>query len=932
MAITVTLPAREGVSITDIETAEAAAIAAVEAQEALSIAAVAAAPATVIDAAEAASLAAIEAAEDAIITPTTGTLAVAEAAAILAVSDEGGTQVAAVAAEGGDQIALILATPGFDTLYPNAYATALPREVSGYTSLVAGSGGTNGTFALGVTGGSITGVEGTFSVSGGALTAITITNGGLGSGTTPPTLGFTASSGLTGASATAVVSPKVATTGRYLALSSDGLSLQLYQNDGTSTPAIVAGVSLPTTATTDALDAFNDRLTTYIVEDVASINMYDPATMRVPGYYVASNNTIAPDALWGYIKVPVTAGDVVAWKTNTTRRTGSTWLDVSSVPIAAQYAATDGVAGTSYTRTAPAGAAFLALNLYSNSIAEPTQTMVNLGDTALTYQAYLVTLALQTEALPVGLQTLREELDADILIDVLADNLYNTADRVTGSYITGAGAIAADASWGMVFISMLDPLGVRYENVTINANTTRRAGSAFYTAKNTGGLIAGTYSSSSATPEIRDVHASALWLGVNLYSNTITEPTEFMVSSTAGPITYSAYAAPTLGIRAEAVATATVTGPRLVLNGLTGTAYIETERGDYAIRRGVDPFPNGSSNSKKTFNFVSDAIDGAVLRTMDDDVAPVRLVGPGTVGANHDYVVNRTIRCIVDNLELATRTGTFSYKQSVAFLETYDIDIGGGVLCSIKNGYVFDADANCTIYTGFVARASITLQDLMFLQAVVSLSGVDGDVNYYIPQTLPITHESTSRNYALIDTTDTTGWTTGLLLTPARCEPTGLTPDRIVMLTDTFGFAQGYTQVHSADPSVRAALTTTKRGEIRNGTKKWYPSAVDKGSLAMVAGDSFSIIGYRNLIVRGATRTCFYPVRANALDHLYIDWHDSDEVDTLPIPSDFLGRGFTVLHSRNADLFDQTVLEPGMLCNVTAGGDYGSLILQVLRS
>lgn len=151
-----------------------------------------------------------------------------------------------VQAEGDDQVARVQATPGFDTLYPNTYATALPREVSGITGLTAGSGGTNGTFALGVTGGSITGVTGTFTVSGGALTAVTITNGGLGSGTTPPTLSFTASSGLTGAAATAVVSPKVPTTGRYLALSADKKTVQLYQNDGTSTPALVPDIALQT--------------------------------------------------------------------------------------------------------------------------------------------------------------------------------------------------------------------------------------------------------------------------------------------------------------------------------------------------------------------------------------------------------------------------------------------------------------------------------------------------------------------------------------------------------------------------------------------------------------------------------------------------------------------------------------------------------------
>lgn len=63
----------------------------------------------------------------------------------------------------------------------------------------AGTGGTNGTFALAFTGGTGTGGAGTFTVTAGALTNVTITSPG--SYTVKPTLAFTASTGLTGASA-----------------------------------------------------------------------------------------------------------------------------------------------------------------------------------------------------------------------------------------------------------------------------------------------------------------------------------------------------------------------------------------------------------------------------------------------------------------------------------------------------------------------------------------------------------------------------------------------------------------------------------------------------------------------------------------------------------------------------------------------------------
>lgn len=839
---------------------------------------------------------------------------------IAQIGTAGDTEIAAVAAEGAAQVANVAQVFGAKDHPDNT--KALSNGVASVAISAAGTGGTPGTYAWTTTGGAGSNASGYLTVNGsGVISAVVVEERGH-SYTSAPTIVIAGSHGVTGHTLTPAIAINRPVGTFWRVKITDGW--EVFENVG---GVATSRGAYSDKALIDAVKAYGDDLQAYITEVVPSVNMYDPATMKVVGFYVTSGNAIAPEASWNYAKIPVSPGDVVSWKTNTERRTGSTWLDSGGTPVSGQYAATAGVAGTSYSRTAPAGAAFLALNIKSNTIAEPTEIMVNLGDTALTYQAYEPTLALNTDALPEGLRTLRDELDADVLTTIPPVNLYNPADKVAGSYITGTGSVNPDAAWGMVFI---DVTGLT--DICINANTTRRAGSAFYTAKNTGGYMSGTYSSSDARPQVRDVPDGALWLGVNLYSNTITEPTEFMVSATAGPVDYEAWEAPRMGIRADAVtggAAEVAVGAVLVLNGLTGTAYIETERAGHTIRRGIDPFPNGASVSKKAFNFVSDAVDDLVLRTMDDDVAPVRLIGPGTVGANHDYVVNRTIRCIVDGVEIAARTGSFAYSHRAAFLETYDVDTGSGVLFSTNNAYVFDADGQCTIYTDFVARASITLQDIMFLQAVVSLAGVDGDVDYYIPQTLPVTHEGTDRNYALIDTSDTTGWTTGLLFTPARCEPTGLQPDRIVMLTDTYGFATGYLEVQSADPAVRAALTTSKRGEVRQ-TKKWYPSAVDKGSTALTAGDTFSVIGYRNLIVRDAARTCFYPVRAQAFDFLYADWHDTDLVDTLPIPTDYLGREFEVVHSRGVTVLSET-LTPGLLVDVASAGDYATLILKVAK-
>lgn len=64
----------------------------------------------------------------------------------------------------------------------------------------AGTGGANGTFALSFVGGTGSGATGTFTVTAGSVTAVTLTNPGV--YTVAPTISLTASAGLTGASVT----------------------------------------------------------------------------------------------------------------------------------------------------------------------------------------------------------------------------------------------------------------------------------------------------------------------------------------------------------------------------------------------------------------------------------------------------------------------------------------------------------------------------------------------------------------------------------------------------------------------------------------------------------------------------------------------------------------------------------------------------------
>lgn len=130
-------------------------------------------------------------------------------------------------------------------IWPTATAN-VPRGITGHGTITGGSGGTNGTFTGSVTGGNFSvNPTFTFTVSGGALTSITITGAGqyIGASPTSPTAIFTASSGLTGASAT-LTTDFLVTAGRtwWANHATDSLLYQLYQN--------VAGVATIQTGST----------------------------------------------------------------------------------------------------------------------------------------------------------------------------------------------------------------------------------------------------------------------------------------------------------------------------------------------------------------------------------------------------------------------------------------------------------------------------------------------------------------------------------------------------------------------------------------------------------------------------------------------------------------------------------------------------------
>lgn len=146
------------------------------------------------------------------------------------------------------QANLAISASAASSAYANGAATNVPRGATSATIGAAGSGGTNGTFALAFSGGNFSiNPTGTFTVSGGAVTAVTLTGFGqyIGSSATAPTVVLTASSGLTGATVTLNVGFLIGSGAPYWVAASDGSSQTVYYNSSGTATISSPAITLP---------------------------------------------------------------------------------------------------------------------------------------------------------------------------------------------------------------------------------------------------------------------------------------------------------------------------------------------------------------------------------------------------------------------------------------------------------------------------------------------------------------------------------------------------------------------------------------------------------------------------------------------------------------------------------------------------------------
>ena len=166
--------------------------------------------------------------------------AAAGSAGVAGASAGSAASSANTAANAASGSALAAATAG---VYPNAAAANVPRGLTQASvgTITGGSGGTNGTFALAWSSGNFSiNPTGTFTVTGGVVTAVTITGPGLYIGASPtvPTPSFAASSGMSGAAVVLSAQFLVVSGNSYWVQSADNSQLLRFSN--------VAGVATVT--------------------------------------------------------------------------------------------------------------------------------------------------------------------------------------------------------------------------------------------------------------------------------------------------------------------------------------------------------------------------------------------------------------------------------------------------------------------------------------------------------------------------------------------------------------------------------------------------------------------------------------------------------------------------------------------------------------
>lgn len=590
-------------------------------------------------------------------------------------------------------------------------------------------------------------------------------------------------------------------------------------------------------------------------------NLYNPANKQV-GRLVATNGQMSSIAGWAATEfIPVEPGTQYTISASGPKRVGASFFTVGTGTLAdhipGSYSGGAVDAGVSLTLTAPPGAGFLAVNVQSPELPEPSQVQIEAGNKATAFVPYGIARVMLPDSASPG-------LDA----------------RVTA--LEGAGVPGA----ALVMPNSTTPGSTRL-SVPLGASTLEWRLSPFLPPSHTVGYL-------------WNFHSYALD-GVVQSVNSADDIAPYrMMGRTIGA---------NHGFRQMHV---TVNGHG---KGLVDVGSIWTDGANQWVIVDV-PAANTIAIASRLGDllFISGTLTHVSGATNTGSFTPSAVVAREWFPAHN----NRQFSAFVDGLKALPGAST-SPRHGVTFCESYDVPTKESVIewlitqagtptqiynypvaaaVSVSHAYSFDTHGGMTVAADFLARTAVPVfQDVMFVQAF--WLGVKGGVlKYLIPDTLPLTHEGVPYDFS--KPVSMIGWApaTRLDFTPARIANPSVWPDRVVQFNGDVGLAVGYLPVRDAAPSVRPTLAARKALQISD-IGKIYMSAIDSPArTSLAAGDYFSVIGYRVFFKLSANRTASYVVRSPEADWLFVDWH-ATVVDRVPLPPDLHGRSYT-LHRKTA--------------------------------
>lgn len=278
---------------------------------------------------------------------------------------------------------------------------------------------------------------------------------------------------------------------------------------------------------------------------------------------------------------------------------------------------------------------------------------------------------------------------------------------------------------------------------------------------------------------------------------------------------------------------------------------------------------------------------------------------------------------IAQSYELMTKTAIVEWLIARTKTNVDLTEYPAAANVSVSMAYVFDKYGDCTFSTDILALDTVALNTatagIMFQQTARLTPSLDGNVLYYMPKALPLMHEGVAYDFAARANVSSFAPTTRLDMTPARVVA-GKTLDRVVQLTDNWGYAAGFLPILSASPEDRPEFVSRKSLQLNNNEAKVYFSGVDSAAItSMAAGDYYSAVCYRSYFRRPAARTASYAVCSRQGDYLYLDWHIAT-TDRVPLPPELQGRAFTVFEKSDSVTVLSQIATSSVVCKTTGAG------------